>query len=501
MKKPISQFISLVLLISVILYSMPMAGVLAYYMDTETSFDNLVKMGVLDMEANTSGFSPNELSPENSTSTMDIVLENKGTIDFKYSVASTSTTGTLCSSLAFKAEYNSSAYNGAISDLNINAGQFSTTSLTENWKITAELKDFSKSNQNQFCEFDIVFDAWQYNFDKGQGYTDSHTIYGKITTGKWQKVLMNELLVHPSSNRWGHDYSLGPRGEWIEVYNSDSNKEYSLDGWYLTDRERGKVFITEGNTNWATTTIGKQGSGKEWLVIYTSGQFMDNTGDIITLFDKNGTPVDSYLYGRGEYCQLEPAMGTENDEVQSAYCSSWDKVPENKSIARIADGTDNWVDPIPTPGYSNEEATTTEPIATSTEPILPVSGGSTGVGESSATTTQGAMPTSTDPIILPEAPTSTAPTSTDPLLPLPENPTSSEPIIIGMGTETPTSTEPIIAKPEEIINPNPEAIIPPDTTISPTPDLTPASMPEPMPEPAVEPTSAPLSDATLPPTP
>jgi len=55
--------------------------------------------------------------------------------------------------------------------------------------------------------------------------------------------------------------------------------------------------------------------------------------------------MDSYTYG-------DPNTNVNNTPGTTNSTSSG-SVPIDKSYARIPDGSDNWVDPIPTPGQSN----------------------------------------------------------------------------------------------------------------------------------------------------
>ncbi|MDD5433729.1 MAG: lamin tail domain-containing protein, partial [Candidatus Pacebacteria bacterium] len=140
------------------------------------------------------------------------------------------------------------------------------------------------------------------------------------------KIVINEFLPNPI----GADNSAMPSGEWVEIYNK-STSTADLAGWYIYDSSNGHDLpISSGNTNTGGTLI----AGEGFLVVYRNGDtnfVLNNTGgDSVRLFDgsvNSGNLIDSYIY-----------------TVDA---------PEGKSFARIPDGADNWVDPIPTPGEEN----------------------------------------------------------------------------------------------------------------------------------------------------
>ena len=158
------------------------------------------------------------------------------------------------------------------------------------------------------------------------------------------EIVINEFLPNPA----GADDARKPGGEWVELYNRGESP-VDVNGWVLYDNnDNHELLITAGNTNWATTTI----QGGAYLVVYrdADGDFAmnNNNGDSVRLYNgyisAGADLIDSHIY-----------------DVDA---------PVNKSFARIPDGSENWVDPIPTPGEPNqidellvESATTTPLIA------------------------------------------------------------------------------------------------------------------------------------------
>lgn len=146
------------------------------------------------------------------------------------------------------------------------------------------------------------------------------------TSDSEEYVVINEFLPNPI----GNDDAPMPNGEWVELYNK--GKDIDIAGWMLYDiNDSHKLQITSGNTNTGGTLILSGG----FLVVYRNGDSdfaLNNTGgDSVRLYNGEigggGTLIDSYAYTINAL--------------------------EGKSFARIPDGSDNWVDPIPTPGGPN----------------------------------------------------------------------------------------------------------------------------------------------------
>lgn len=139
-------------------------------------------------------------------------------------------------------------------------------------------------------------------------------------------AVINEFLPNPV----GDDKAQKPNGEWIEIYNNGA-ENIDAAGWLLYDEnDNHELAITNANTDSGTTIIPAFG----FLVVYRDGDpdfSLNNTGgDAVRLYNGEigaGVLVDSYTYGVD--------------------------APEGKSFARIPDGSENWVDPLPTPGETN----------------------------------------------------------------------------------------------------------------------------------------------------
>jgi predicted ribosomally synthesized peptide with SipW-like signal peptide len=371
MRKSLIKIVSLLLIIGLNWTGLLAVGnTFAYYNDTETSSENSYSAGTLDFQLSPqSDFYNLTLGEENQIAKREIEIQNQGTLGFWYKITTTS-------------------FSKKCQKLNL------TLILEDGTEITQPLKDFQTGpiqfsdltddlefvvspakniSGKKTCDFTLQFEAWQ-DETFGVGFWDIEEIPNTVTIEREKNkkakddIVINEFLPNPS----GDDCILeGLEGEWVEIYNRGST-EVDLEDWYLLDSEDNKIVISEYNTHTGFTIIEPKDSGNEWLVVFLNGCILNNEkGDTISLYDDEGSLIDSYTY-KGS-------------------------VPENKSFARYPDGSKKWYDPIPTPGgpnileeeifeeetteeeptieetsTSNEEtATTTEETATTTEEITP----------------------------------------------------------------------------------------------------------------------------------
>jgi len=164
-----------------------------------------------------------------------------------------------------------------------------------------------------------------------------------FNAGADTKIVINEFLPNPI----GDDNAAMPNGEWVELYNT-SNSDFDVSGWMLYDaNDSRELAITNSNTNTGNTIVPSHG----WLIVYLNGAYsgwLNNTGgDTVRLY--NGPIATSKLIDSHTYT------------IDAA---------ENKSFARIPDGTGNWVDPIPTPGGPNILEDENVSIIIPEEPII-----------------------------------------------------------------------------------------------------------------------------------
>ncbi|MGE5393074.1 MAG: hypothetical protein ACM3NH_05015, partial [Candidatus Saccharibacteria bacterium] len=150
-------------------------------------------------------------------------------------------------------------------------------------------------------------------------------------------------------------------------------------GYSLRDsNDEHRIFIESCRTLGGITIIPAHG----YLVVFRKGEDcgpsnfqMNNNRDTVRLYDATDSLIDSYSYD-APYCDLlEPTPGKANGTADDKNCTQ--TVPENKSFARIPDGSSNWVDPVPTPGGPNKLEETPEPpvVEDPTEKVMPAATG------------------------------------------------------------------------------------------------------------------------------
>lgn len=324
---------------------------LAYYNDFETTSLNFWSGGILAVTLRTDAdFAPEVLPDTNATRIIN--LFNYGNLASQYDFNLNNISGDidLCQQLNLAVSLNGdNIYSGRLEDFNIPTLILATTTI-DILDFTASLISAEPGLWHKTCNFTLDFSGWQTNFtNANQGFSDLKTISNTINSGSWG-VALNEFLPNPNGFDYGFDFGQDndqmPRGEWVELYNNgDAN--VNLSGWYLKDLANHQIFITAANTNLATTTI----AAHHWLVVYLNQAILNNSGaETVTLFDDSNNVIDLYNYNGGDYCDLEPTPGEENEDEPIGNCSS---VAGNKSFARIPDGAGDWFDPWPTPGRPN----------------------------------------------------------------------------------------------------------------------------------------------------
>jgi competence protein ComEC len=125
-------------------------------------------------------------------------------------------------------------------------------------------------------------------------------------------VFLNEIEANPA----GTD----SKNEWVELYNCGGTT-VDLSGWSIAATHGGQVAKTLPNG----TSIGPH----QYLVVYHTKQWLDNSNEVVELRNRIGTLIDR--------------MGPSNDSANNE--QTW---------ARGTDGDGAWVRQSATKGYSNE---------------------------------------------------------------------------------------------------------------------------------------------------
>lgn len=195
---------------------------------------------------------------------------------------------------------------------------------------------------------------------------------------KEEQIVLNEILPNPE----GSDSQDGLAGEWVELYNLGSS-EADLAGWYIKDAAGNTKGISLANTHTGDTLIGANGSGSEWLVVFMNAAVLNNTGDMVSLYDSADILKDSHTFGDSDTDEDDDSNtseGGDNDTPTGSETAG----NEGKSIARIPDGTGAWIDPVPTPGGPNQleevEPLMLDPVELIVETVPRIIGGGGAVG-------------------------------------------------------------------------------------------------------------------------
>lgn len=349
-------------------------GTTSYFSDAESSDGSAFNANMLDIVLSNTEFDgviSNGVDDGSQFQTnVSLVV---GSLPTQYTVEYEKTGGddSLCNALALSATGGSLAYDGALSAF--------TVGITNNfglWDFAISVLTGQSVVSGQTCEFDLIYKAWidgVASFETS-GFNDEERFHISIgATEVVAPVVINEFLPKPDgplcSNPantscdandpdfifdFGIDSSDKPQGEWVELFNL-TGAPIDLAGWHTEDASGGvgNTTITNLNTSPATTIIPANG----YLVVYMNKSVWNNTGDTVKLFNASNILQDSYAYTSVyEYCYLIPTPGEVNDEAPSGGgidCTSGSNIPDNKSYARIPNGTGPFVDPIPTPGKSN----------------------------------------------------------------------------------------------------------------------------------------------------
>ncbi len=252
-KYPLVKLVALILIIALNWAGLSaVIQTIANFNDTENSPQNVFIASTLDFSLD----SPPDFSPvimPDVTASRNINLSNDGILGFDYQTESSNEAGFLCDHLNLEAKLNgTTTYNGALVGFQYNAGEFGTT--TRDWQFIATLTSDNPVLQNQTCVFDFVFDGTQIG---GAGFYDQEIIQNTITSGIWQKVVINKVY-YDIDNEHGNENE----NEWIELYN---NTEESIDltNWKICDNNScdtlpdsniipagGFVVIANKDTTW-----------------------------------------------------------------------------------------------------------------------------------------------------------------------------------------------------------------------------------------------------------
>jgi hypothetical protein len=338
---------TVVLLLIIVLNSYALSAIsytTAFFSDKEFSGSNNWQAAVVDYLLVKKRNFQSAVTPDEKTRAK-ILITNKNTTAARYKIKAENFNGDtdFCQKLKIKAKKDGQAvYDGPLLNFSFTA-QTTTTTKKEVLRLVVGLLDDDYQWWNKECRFRLHLSATQDPMatTTEPGFSDEEEVNLKVVSGAWG-VVLNEIMANPS----GHDNSLLPGGEWVELYNNNPFP-VSVADWVLYDAyDDHELYITETNSrnsnNEATTTIDAHG----FLVVYHNGDgnfSLNNDGDTVRLYD-------------GE-------ISTTSSRLIDSYTYTVEKA-EGYSYARIPDGTGDWVDPLPTPGGSNKLSDEEEIVTT-----------------------------------------------------------------------------------------------------------------------------------------
>lgn len=276
---------------------------LSYLNDTQESPVNNFSAATLNFSLDSPpDFSP-EVTPDNPNATRDIHVANTGILDFNYKVKIADASGMLCDYLNLSADLDSvNKYSGALNSFAANGGKFSDSG--NHWNFTATLTSNNPTLQSQACTFNFVYSGEQIG---GAGFSDQEIILNTITSGVWQKVVINKVYYDPDASH-GTDLV----NEWIELYNI-LNAPINISGWKVCDNTscdiipssdlipaHGFAVITGSSSTFNYWDI-PSGVVKIVLVDGKIGNGLSDSSDRVILKTANNVEVDAMSYGTDEY--------------------------------------------------------------------------------------------------------------------------------------------------------------------------------------------------------
>ena len=299
------------------------AGTDAYFNDEEKSENNIMEAGVLDFRLtnqNVSGFVGMENNGE--IFHTSVAIPESGSMPMQYFVYSTSTSP-VCSEFRVRVKQNETEiFYGFLPDF-----LSAATTVFGTWKFEFDLPIGASVTQGDLCQADITFSAWREEIENPEesGFFDTETLSLNL---KAKTIVLNEILAHPNP-----EYPYPASREFIELKNN-GNASVDVAGWKVSEMTDGgvenKYTITTAGGSYTASPYG--GStiipAGGWLVLLLSdATALNDGGDTVRLYDSGDNKLDEYPYKSAKY---------------------------GLSDARYLDGIGDWVDPIPTPGWTNE---------------------------------------------------------------------------------------------------------------------------------------------------
>jgi len=380
MLKPFLKISTIVLLVSFCYVSMNSIGQTNAFFSDQATITNTLTAGVLDMtlRSGQSNFVPgaDDMEPGGQVNRDIYVGKTAISLALKHKVSFEYTGGNqdFCNQLDLKIWYDHYlgpvsggyanrdmrlTYNGKLSNLaNYTHIDFeiphpddqfddNPNDGTEQWFYYSIILPSGTdiAYQDQTCNFDFVFEAWQINFpDSTQGFTDTEQISNSITSGHWEtpapkENMADHLVISEVQTAGGTDDD-----EFIELYNP-TGSPVDISSWSIQYRGGGAATYQKKNFESDNTIpahgffLIAHGGSYDGTATYDMSwsQSLSATGGTVFLVnnqteltegtDGGSTVVDKVAYGAGGYLRPEgtaftPAPAANQSIERKAQASS-----------------------------------------------------------------------------------------------------------------------------------------------------------------------------------
>ena len=160
----------------------------SFFNDTESTA-GAHETGILDITLDKNNWDPNKKLKPGDETTREITVEQEGTLDFIYEPTVKITGGkqNFCKALVLTVSLaDQQLYQGPLPDLQI-PEPISSQDLPHNWEFSVMLPGQLDNFDEDKCEFNFIFTAWQEELTKDTGFTDTEKVENEIRSDKKKK--------------------------------------------------------------------------------------------------------------------------------------------------------------------------------------------------------------------------------------------------------------------------------------------------------------------------
>ena len=362
-------------------------------------------------------------------------------------------------------EVDSYSYTAPVYNINNNPGW--TNNLVGYWPFDNDLEDKSGNNNNGISIGTTGFTNGKINqalsLSGSNGYveiphsstfniTDQITLEAWVYPSQWDNTIEYNGVDNSYENSILTKAPDKDYGVWNLHYKTENNRGFRFEIKTDDDQLHALYETTfSQDTNKWYHIVGVYNGNKMYL--YLNG-VLNNSIDVSGAIKTNDAPlrigkqwwwnwINSYWDGSIDEVKIYNRALSASEILEHYNDVNYSGlVPVDKSYARIPDGSDNWIDPIPTPGAPNKLS---EQEKIELGLIPPITTTTTTIPEQTTTTTVPEVITTTTTILSVSSTTSTIPEE-----PITTTTTTTEPVMPAGGTvSTTTTTTTIVSTIEE----------------------------------------------------